>query len=86
MPLGQSSVELAEERGFEPLCPFGALVFGTREPPVARLFRLERRPRLELGKSGVAIRRLVHFGIRRVVKELGGRGEGRTLMPEGAGS
>ena len=47
---------------------------------------LERRPRLELGKSGVAICRLVHFGIRRVVKELGGRGEGRTLMPEGAGS
>ena len=47
---------------------------------------LERRARLELAKSGVAIRRLVHFSIRRVVKELGGRGEGRTLMPEGAGS
>src|SRR5258708_4990288 len=33
-------IRLAEERGFEPLCPFGALVFGTREPPVAHLFRI----------------------------------------------
>ena len=41
MPLGQSSTHksLAEERGFEPLCPFGALVFGTREPSLAHLFR-----------------------------------------------
>jgi hypothetical protein len=58
-------------------CPFGAAVFGTAGLPIAHTLRMERRPGLEPGKTGFAIPRLDHFGIRR--KLFGGGPEIRTL-------